>query len=520
MDLRSLINKIDVLNEQVANPYKTDADRAKFDSLTQADQEWLTAGGGVPDINDEFILGRAPNKGQPDPQKAQQQAPAQAAQPADALADKIAKLNQLVVQLQTPTPAAAPAPSKPAVQPTAGQAAQPTTPEAPGEFTFTKKDGSKLTINKDGKPLQESVIAKSLVESFGYTLNEEPAGTIGAIPTVGSAAGAGLAKKFAGKTAGKLIPGAGTTLNAIDAYNRWQEGDRSGAVISTLAGIGWLVPGPLGWAIGGGLDAANLARDYKAGKLDGVLGDEEPASAQAAQPATKGDPKVVALQKYLVSQGAKNIDGTPLKVDGIVGKNTRAAMDAAGLQESLDEAWINPAAIKGAVSAAKNIGKNLGAGLKGRGIVQPMVKQARGGALAGKVAPGARTAHKIGSTIAKYPKTAAAAGIAAGAAAGLGFGGGEEPQATASAAGRKGQGQAAQPTQATAQSPCAGKEETIKQIQSIVADLKTSKDPKAAAAIASAEKALSACSGQAAQPADNSTPLERFYTGKRRAGDV
>ena len=70
-------------------------------------------------------------------------------------------------------------------------------------------------------------------------------------------AGAG----FAGKTVGKLLPGVGVTLSAMDAKNRWDSGDKSGAVIAALAGAGWLIPGPLGWAIGGGLDATNLARD-------------------------------------------------------------------------------------------------------------------------------------------------------------------------------------------------------------------------------------------------------------------
>jgi hypothetical protein len=70
-------------------------------------------------------------------------------------------------------------------------------------------------------------------------------------------AGAGIA----GKTLGKLIPGVGITLSAMDAKNRWDSGDKSGAVIAALAGAGWLIPGPLGWAIGGGLDATNLARD-------------------------------------------------------------------------------------------------------------------------------------------------------------------------------------------------------------------------------------------------------------------
>jgi hypothetical protein len=46
----------------VANPYQG-ADAAKFAAMSPADQAWLTKGGGVPNINDEIILSRAPNKG-------------------------------------------------------------------------------------------------------------------------------------------------------------------------------------------------------------------------------------------------------------------------------------------------------------------------------------------------------------------------------------------------------------------------------------------------------------------------
>ena len=45
-----------------SNPYQG-ADAAKFASLSPEDQAWLTKGGGKPDINDQFILARAPNKG-------------------------------------------------------------------------------------------------------------------------------------------------------------------------------------------------------------------------------------------------------------------------------------------------------------------------------------------------------------------------------------------------------------------------------------------------------------------------
>ena len=48
----------------IKNPYQG-ADAEKFAALTPQDQEWLTRGGGVPNINDPIILSRAPNQGKP-----------------------------------------------------------------------------------------------------------------------------------------------------------------------------------------------------------------------------------------------------------------------------------------------------------------------------------------------------------------------------------------------------------------------------------------------------------------------
>lgn len=81
----------------------------------------------------------------------------------------------------------------------------------------------------------------------------------------------------AARVASKALPGVGTALSAKEAMDRWRQGDRTGAVISTLAALGWLVPGPAGWALGGSLEAANLARDL----------DEEQGVAVATQARTR-----------------------------------------------------------------------------------------------------------------------------------------------------------------------------------------------------------------------------------------
>jgi hypothetical protein len=271
-------------------------------------------------------------------------------------------------QGSTPAQAPAAAPVKPAS----------VTQNKDGTFLLKKKDGTNLHIDAEGKILKEwktTGIADDLMESFGYTNEDAVDNTLAGTQIAGGAAEAGLAKmgmKGASKMASKAVPLAGTLLSAKDAYERWQKGDRTGAVISTLAGAGWLVPGPWGWVLGGAFDAMNFGRD--------LAGSNQPAPQQGPTPAQpqaptagKGDPKIVALQKYLVSQNATNIDGTPLKIDGIMGKNTRAAMDKVGLQESqkmaiwriltdsydyqLDEEGGVIAALKGLFKAGKGASK-------------------------------------------------------------------------------------------------------------------------------------------------------------------
>jgi len=64
-----------------------------------------------------------------------------------------------------------------------------------------------------------------------------------------------------GKMVGKVLPGAGTVLNAADAYNRAKEGDYTGAA---LAGVGAAAsPFPvIGTGVGMATGAINAYRDY------------------------------------------------------------------------------------------------------------------------------------------------------------------------------------------------------------------------------------------------------------------
>ena len=86
---QELLREFNLEEAPVANPYQG-ADAEKFAAMSPADQAWLTKGGGKPDINDEFILARAPNKGKavakpaaaPAAANPMQQDPAQQAQAA------------------------------------------------------------------------------------------------------------------------------------------------------------------------------------------------------------------------------------------------------------------------------------------------------------------------------------------------------------------------------------------------------------------------------------------------------
>jgi len=76
-----------------------------------------------------------------------------------------------------------------------------------------------------------------------------------------------IVKDIAGKAVRRAVPVVGTALSWDEAYDRWKQGDRTGAVISGLAGGAYLIPG-VGLAAGTALDAANVGRDIKAGQYD------------------------------------------------------------------------------------------------------------------------------------------------------------------------------------------------------------------------------------------------------------
>ena len=170
---------------------------------------------------------------------------------------------------------------------------------------------SKLQASlKTPATVKESFSSRRLIESFGYQTESE------ASLAQQAAVGAGTygAAKGVGKMLGKAIPGVGLAFGAADAYNRAKKGDWLGAGMAGASGLASLVPG-IGTAASLGLDAANLARDYKHGEFGG---------ADAAVP-PGGDAKVFAMQNELIKKGAK------IKADGKMGPMTQAAMKQYGV---------------------------------------------------------------------------------------------------------------------------------------------------------------------------------------------
>jgi hypothetical protein len=366
-------------SNETPNPYPPgSANAKKFDTLTARDKEWVARpvsddkGGmrpGQPNIaDDDIILSRAPDGGKPRPVVAPVSTPTPniASAPADttkkpeqntapvdsAKKDDIKKLNDLVDRLEK---------IKPAEKPTkvAGSPASTTKPDIQGfQDAVLKVDpGALPRYGADGKMgretqgamdahpdiaakfnLKENLnIADSLIESFGYQTEGEA--TLGQQAAVGAGTYAGA--KGIGKMLGKAVPGVGLAFGAADAYNRAKKGDWVGAGLAGASGLASLVPG-VGTAASLGLDAANLARDYKHGEFDDVLptGMQQGHAAAAPADTTKmppgADPKVYDLQTKLLAKGAKNTVGPkvgqPIDHDGKMGANTQAAMKQFGIQ--------------------------------------------------------------------------------------------------------------------------------------------------------------------------------------------
>ncbi len=213
--------------------------------------------------------------------------------------------------------------------------------------------------------------SKELIESFGYEqeLNEFTASdtwdTVKSIATspemkntAATAATGAVAGKVASKMIGKAIPGVGTALSWKDAYDRWQAGDRSGAVLSALAGAAYLAPG-IGTAVGTGLDAMNIGRDFASSSSDQVVA--EPITS----PLTKSSNNQLAKLQSIIGAKPDGILGPEtktklkswqqqngIKADGIPGPETYTA---AGLAESKGKIMKKTTTIAEDIAALRDV---------------------------------------------------------------------------------------------------------------------------------------------------------------------
>jgi hypothetical protein len=125
--------------------------------------------------------------------------------------------------------------------------------------------------------------------------------------------------KGGGKLISKILPGVGLVVGTMDAIDRAKKGDYVGAGMAGLSAV-LSLGGPLTAAASMGLDAANMARDYKAtGSAFGGAPDKNaPASGgSGGHPAGGTDAKLAQLQKV--------IGANP---DGLMGPETSAKLKA------------------------------------------------------------------------------------------------------------------------------------------------------------------------------------------------
>ena len=159
-----------------------------------------------------------------------------------------------------------------------------------GTLTYTGPDGKPVTVDKDGKIInQDSLgINESLLESFGMT-NE-----------IGPIAGAVLV------WGGRILVAGATAMAAIEAYDRYKAGDNTGAVLAVLVAAGWLVPGPAGWVLGISLTAIDFLRQ----RYMKIADDDKPRPAPVVPQPVKESERIALLRDLIKLH---EVDLGPLK---------------------------------------------------------------------------------------------------------------------------------------------------------------------------------------------------------------
>jgi hypothetical protein len=267
-----------------------------------------------------------------------------------------------------------------------GDGSKLTTDPKTGKVAATNDDGtpyipgSNPNLPKNKTAESKLNIAQSLVESFGYELEERSVtGDVPLDPNFGKApvdskgnpkplpgmdrtinppasttapttaptstpttapgattAGAKTAAKTGAKTAmktgskllGRALPGVGAYMGATDAIDSYKKGDYLGAALNGLSGAFSLVPG-VGWIPAVGFAAWQAGRE-----MSGATDKYDNPPAQGASPGGNADPKVLAIQKKILAKDPKALPQHG--ADGIMGPETQAAMARLNIKEGTE----------------------------------------------------------------------------------------------------------------------------------------------------------------------------------------
>jgi len=134
--------------------------------------------------------------------------------------------------------------------------------QAAAQSTINSRFAADAQAKKIG-PYYSDTLAKTM--PYSQAAQTATKSAVGSAGKVAATAAEKSAAKVAGKgllkgAVGRALPGVGAVLSAQDAYDRYQKGDYAGAGIAGAAGLASLAPG-IGWAVGLGLNAVNLALD-------------------------------------------------------------------------------------------------------------------------------------------------------------------------------------------------------------------------------------------------------------------
>jgi hypothetical protein len=317
----------------------------------------------------------------------------------------------------------------------------------------------------------------------------------------------------AGKLGGKLLPGVGLALAAQDAYSRQKAGDTTGAAIAGLTGAASNIPvvGTAASLIGTGVQAVRDKmrtgswmpdeKEIAAGVAKDATAQPAPAVAQAkpaAAPAMTKD-QIIAFQK-----------ANGLTPDGVIGKNTQAALNAqktkgtamsetqriAELRDRLaqleqtqqvDEGPLD--ALKAGWGAAKNFIGGAKAGIQGGAAASNIAsgaanlgKAGEKGLAAAQAVKGAGSAVKAaatGNTAKNIAKVGGGAALGAAGMAALGGGAATKPADPSKPTAPKVPGApATTDAPAAAQTPNAEADPAdVAELNKLAAELENSTDP-------------------------------------------